>query len=61
MKTVLVIVDMQPKFSAANDEATIAGCAEQIKQAIDQSVPIVFLEYATFGETNHLLKDLVTD
>ncbi len=56
MKYTLAIVDMQDYFDTARERLTIQGCAEQIKLAIKNKNPIVFIEYGGCGET---LEELV--
>ena len=56
MKYTLAVVDMQYGFNTAKEELTIQGCAEQIKLAIKNKNPIVFVEYEECGET---LEELV--
>lgn len=47
----LVVVDMQYGFSTALEELTILGCQEQIKNAIQENNPIVFVEFFGYRET----------
>jgi len=41
----LIVVDMQPKFKAANGERVRKGCMREIMKAITSKAPIIFLEY----------------
>lgn len=58
MKYTLAVVDMQYHFDTATEELTIQGCAEQIKIAIKNKNPIVFVEYEGLGETLEELTNL---
>jgi nicotinamidase-related amidase len=55
----LVIVDMQPGFSAANDERTINGVLDEIRSAIALGAPVVLIESdrAKYGKTHNVLLD----
>lgn len=54
MKT-LVIIDMQPSFSAARDKKTIDGVIEEIKIAKNNS-PVLVLEYVKHSPTDLRIK-----
>jgi nicotinamidase-related amidase len=58
-KTVLVVVDMQEYFDAANNEKTLKEVKKQIQLAKKRNGPIIFLEYAESGKTKKELLDLV--
>ncbi|MBX9691318.1 MAG: isochorismatase family protein [Cyanobacteria bacterium] len=45
----LVIVDMQPCFSAANDRATLQAIKKEIRRAKELGMPIVALEIDCFS------------
>lgn len=60
MKT-LVIIDMQKQFYAANKKLIIKACQREIKRAIKNKEPIIFVEYKFHGRTMRELKDLVKD
>lgn len=49
MKYILVVIDMQPKFPASLDDATIAGVIKEIGKARRSGNPIIVLEYADRG------------
>lgn len=55
---VLVIVDMQPSFTAARDKKTIKNCAREILNAIRLGHHIVFLEYEGERPTHDALINL---
>lgn len=64
-KPVLVVVDMQSRFSAANDKTTIEAVAAEIRGAIARQEPIVVLELAipsmspSFCRTHQCLLDIL--
>lgn len=60
-KFVLVIIDMQAYFLSALDKDTIKACRREIRFAIKNECPIIFVEYSGNGETIYALKDLVND
>jgi len=45
LKEVLIIIDMQPYFTASQSESCINACQLEITNAIDKNNPIVFVEY----------------
>jgi hypothetical protein len=49
---------MQPFFEASKKQKVRAGCAEQIKKAMADNCPIVFVEYLSYGRTCKYLTDL---
>ena len=59
MKNLLLIVDMQRSFTAANKKATVKACQELIFDAISLNNSIVFLEYKWNGKTKRELTSLV--
>ena len=58
-KYTLVVVDMQPKFVASQNERTIKMVQKEIKMAMDNKCPIVFLEYEEYGPTDKRLKEVI--
>ena len=48
---VLIVVDMQHLFQAANDPTTIANCQRLINNAISRQEFIIFLEFFRWGKT----------
>lgn len=54
----LIIIDMQPHFSASNDFNVIDACKAEIKKAIDARASIIFVEYMGAGATNPSLVSL---
>lgn len=60
---VLVIVDMQKGFTAADDEDTIQSVLIAIQDAIDYGIPIFIVEYDTssFKQTLDCIVDAVSD
>lgn len=69
-KTALIVIDMQPYFATRNGvenrqmnkkalEDITKQQTETIKQAMAADMPIVFLEYHGYGDTNDSLKNLV--
>lgn len=66
MQDILVVVDMQSKFEAANNINTIQNVAELIKEYKQKGDLIIFLEYETWGYREHIgtnkeLLDIVSD
>jgi nicotinamidase-related amidase len=67
VKPVLVVVDMQPLFPAANCPTTIAAVEAEIKAARDRQEPIVVLEMAVpslhhqFHPTHKCLLDVLDE
>lgn len=55
----LVVIDMQPHFTAANDLKAIVGCAKQIIEAKHAGSNILFVEYSLCGPTHRELTKLV--
>lgn len=55
----LVIVDMQPGFSAANDERTIDGVLDEIRAAIACGAPVIIIDSdrKKYGDTHKVLLD----
>jgi nicotinamidase-related amidase len=47
----LVVVDMQPNFTAANGKRVRENCLREILQAIKDNAPIVFLEWESYPGT----------
>lgn len=56
---VLVVVDMQPRFDASNDERVLQRNERAILEALEADVPIVVLEYKWYGKTHKRLMDLI--
>lgn len=58
----LVMVDMQPGFSAANDKRTIKNCIKYIKRAKRDMATIIVMEYgydeecSKFGKTHEEIR-----
>lgn len=59
MSYVLLIVDMQPEFSAANGKRVLNNCKRELRKAMIENASIIFLEYDGCGTTNTDLVDLV--
>lgn len=59
----LVIVDMQPGFSASNDKRTIKAVMEEIRRAIKDGAFIIVIESdrKKYGSTHAELLDLLAD
>lgn len=47
----LVVVDMQPMFSASSDPATLRAVEAEVQRAVAGGFPVVILEYALCGNT----------
>lgn len=56
---VLVVIDMQPEFEAANDLQTINAVAREITKAREAKQWIFFLEYQNDGPTHPCLVNLI--
>lgn len=50
MPATLIVVDMQPSFTAANEPSTIVGVTREILEAKRRKFGIVFLEYKPIDE-----------
>ena len=48
----LVIIDMQPKFKAANNRRCVANCVREVTRAIQDGARIIVLEYGRRGNEN---------
>lgn len=59
--SVLVIVDMQWQFDSSRNRSTQKACQKEIIDAMSKNMPIIFLEYESFGPTLPSLKKLVAD
>ena len=64
--TVLVVIDMQPRFlpdggNLHSPEAmrALAGVAREIKRAMRRGMPIVLVEYKRYASTHEYLKELL--
>jgi nicotinamidase-related amidase len=58
MKT-LIIIDMQPYFSSAKDNLTIAGVIKEIQKACRYRWPIMVVEYINCGPTDpHIMEEV---
>lgn len=57
----LVVVDMQPGFDGALGSRVRANCLREIKQAMQDNAPIVFLEFNGYGDTMPELLDPVSN
>ncbi len=51
MSYVLVVIDMQPSFQAAQCKKTILACKEAIEQAMIDNAGLLFVEYVRGGKT----------
>jgi len=58
---ILVVVDMQPDFSASKDRTTVSNISRQIARARSFNQPIILVEYGGFGETIPKIKQLLDD
>lgn len=60
-KPILIVIDMQGYFDAANNPSTISACQSLINSAIRNRNPIVIVEYigakSTLKEITNLTKD----
>jgi nicotinamidase-related amidase len=54
-RATLVVIDMQPYFSASQNESTIGAVERQILRAIACRRPILIVEYEDCGETDRRL------
>lgn len=61
MSYTLVLIDVQPQFYAATNKRTQKNCGSEIRKAIKNNVPIVFVEYITFGKTVPKLTKIVKE
>lgn len=61
MSYTLLIIDMQAHFPASKNGKTIKACTKQIKQAIYNGYPIVFVEFLKCGQTLRCLANLAKD
>jgi hypothetical protein len=59
MERTLVVVDMQPHFKASQSERVIMGVKKEIINAIENSWPIIFVEYTNCGHTHESLIEIV--
>jgi len=57
----LVVVDMQPNFSASNGRRVRKNCLREIKRAMKDGAHIIFLEYIGHGVTLPELMKPVND
>lgn len=60
-KPVLIVIDMQSKFTAANDPETITECKRLIREAMLEKQMILFLEFKFNNKTLPQLRSLVRD
>jgi nicotinamidase-related amidase len=51
---------MQKTFTASTLKSVQRGCISEIKKAIKQNAPIVFVEYKSYGKTVEKLTQLVS-
>jgi delta-aminolevulinic acid dehydratase/porphobilinogen synthase len=51
MPSVLLIIDMQSYFHAANNDRVQKNCLREIKSAVKSKTPIVFVEYDNCGRS----------
>jgi hypothetical protein len=59
MKEILIIVDMQPYFTASNDGRTLEANLRQINRAKAKQCPIIVLQYGGYGVTHDcIVKEL---
>lgn len=56
----LIVIDMQPRFSAANEPTIRAGVRKEIINAIANRADIIFAEFVGYGATHSDLYDLVS-
>jgi nicotinamidase-related amidase len=61
MSYTLIIVDMQARFSAATKKIVQRNCQVEIRKAIKNNIPIVFLEFEDCGPTLRSLTDIVAN
>lgn len=54
----LIVLDYQPHFKAARIKSNLYYCKLEIKKAISNNVPIIFVEYIGAGNTIKSLRDL---
>lgn len=59
MPATLIVVDMQPDFSAANDPSVIVGVTREILEAKRKNSGIIFLEYSDTGRTHEGFSSLI--
>ena len=59
MPATLVVVDMQPDFSAANNPSVIVGVTREILEAKRKKSGIIFLEYSDTGRTHEGFSSLI--
>lgn len=57
----LCVIDMQPRFPASQDPATIQACLNHVQTAMDDGAFIVIAQYTTYGKTDRRIVDLVSD
>jgi nicotinamidase-related amidase len=58
MSYTLCVIDMQPHFVATTMQRAKQACAREIRKAIRDKAPILFVEYAHYGPTLPELTDL---
>lgn len=61
LRSVLVVVDMQPGFRASCREATIKAVEREIRLAVQAREPIVILEYKKYPATHERLLSILQD
>lgn len=59
MSECLLIIDMQASFDASLDPKVQRSCIREIKKAMREQAPIVFVEYSGHGSTISELTDVV--
>jgi nicotinamidase-related amidase len=59
MSYTLIVVDVQPRFSAA--KKVKKACIKEINKAIDNKAHIVFLEFVEYGDTYQELIDVLKE
>lgn len=51
----LIVIDMQYEFDAAKNRRTVRNCSREIQRAMNDDVPIVFVEFIGYGKTKKSL------
>ncbi|MBI1266828.1 MAG: isochorismatase family protein [Cryomorphaceae bacterium] len=59
-QTLLVIVDMQPDFSAAKSPDTVSFVESAVVQAVNEGWKVVVLEFDGYGKTHHSIMSLLS-
>lgn len=57
MSYILIVIDMQPFF--VSYKGALDGCIREVSQAINDNMPIMFVEYDSYGSTTESLLELV--